>query len=57
MDNSGTKKEGVSLTYKKFEGYTPLFVYIGQEGYWLNLDFRPGKRHSQCEGTRDEYAP
>jgi hypothetical protein len=51
MDNSGTKKEGVSLTYKKVEGYAPLFIYIGQEGYWLNLDFRPGKSHSQCEGT------
>ena len=51
MDNSDTKKEGVSLTYKKFEGYAPLFVYIGQEGYWLNLDFRQGNRHSQCEGT------
>ena len=51
MDNSGTKKEGVSLTYKKVEGYAPLFVYIGQEGYWLNMDFRPGKSHSQCEGT------
>ena len=51
MDNSGTKKEGVSLTYKKFEGYSPLFVYVGQEGYWLDLDFRPGNRHSQCEGT------
>jgi len=51
MDNSGTKKEGVSLTYKMFEGYAPLFVYIGQEGYWLNLDFRPGSQHSQTEGT------
>ena len=51
MDNSGTKKEGVSLTYKKFEGYSPLMVYIGQEGYWLDLDFRPGSAHSQCKGT------
>lgn len=51
MDNSGTKKEGVSPTYKKTEGYAPLFVYIGREGYLLNLDFREGRRHSQCEGT------
>lgn len=51
MDNSGTKKEGVSRTYKQFDGYSPLFVYVGQEGYMLNLDFREGKQHSQCEGT------
>jgi hypothetical protein len=51
MDNSGTKKEGVNRTYKQFDGYAPLFVYIGQEGYMLNLDFREGSSHSQCEGT------
>jgi len=51
MDNSGTSKEGVSCTYKNFDGYSPLFVYVGQEGYMLNLDFREGKKHSQCDGT------
>jgi len=51
MDNSGTNKEGVNCTYKKFNGYSPLFIYIGQEGYMLNLDFREGKQHSQCDGT------
>lgn len=55
MDNSGTKKEGVNRTYKQFDGYAPLFVYIGQEGYMLNLDFREGSRHSQCEGTLDFF--
>lgn len=51
MDNSGSNKEGVSYTYKNFNGYAPLFIYIGQEGYMLNLDFREGKQHSQCDGT------
>ena len=51
MDNSGTSKEGVNCTYKNFDGYSPLFVYVGQEGYMLNLDFREGKQHSQCDGT------
>jgi hypothetical protein len=51
MDNSGSNKEGVSCTYKKINGYAPLFFYIGQEGYMLNLDFREGKQHSQCAGT------
>ena len=28
MDNSKTKKEGVSLIYRSFEGYQPIFAYI-----------------------------
>ena len=47
MDNSGTKKEGVSLTYKKSEGYSPLRVYIEQEGNWLNMYFRLSSCYSQ----------
>lgn len=33
FDNSGTKKEGVSRTYKGFDGYSPFIAYLGQEGY------------------------
>src|SRR5665811_1828273 len=33
MDNSGSKKEGVSYTYKGFNGYAPLAAYLGQEGW------------------------
>lgn len=33
MDNSGSKKEGVSYTYKEFEGFAPIMAYIGTEGY------------------------
>ena len=29
MDNSKTKKEGVSHTYKGFDGYAPMMAYIG----------------------------
>jgi len=32
FDNSGTKKEGVSWTYKKVEGYAPIFASLGEEG-------------------------
>ena len=32
FDNSGTRKEGVSFTYKKVDGYAPLFAHIGTEG-------------------------
>ncbi len=35
MDNSGTKKEGVSYTYKGFNGYAPLAAYLGEEGWCL----------------------
>jgi hypothetical protein len=50
MDNSKTKKEGVSCTYKKFFGYHPIFAYIGKEGYMLDCELRPGSQHCQ-EGT------
>ena len=32
FDNSGTKREGVSWTYLKFDGYNPWFAYLGNEG-------------------------
>lgn len=47
MDNSGSKKEGVSMTYKMVDGFAPIFVYMGQEGYLINLEFREGKTHCQ----------
>lgn len=47
MDNSKTKKEGVSRTYKGFDGYAPIFAYIGREGYAVNAELRIGKQHSQ----------
>jgi hypothetical protein len=50
FDNSDTKKEGVSWTYKKFDGYAPIFAYVGEEGYLANLELRPGSDHSQ-KGT------
>ncbi len=50
FDNSNTKKEGVSWTYKKVDGYAPIFGYVGQEGYLANLELRPGSDHSQ-KGT------
>jgi len=50
LDNSKTKKEGVSWTYKKFDGYAPIFAYVGEEGYLTNLELRPGSDHSQ-KGT------
>jgi hypothetical protein len=47
MDNSKTKKEGVSRTYRKFDGFHPIFAYIGKEGYMLDCELRPGNQHCQ----------
>jgi hypothetical protein len=51
FDNSNTKKEGVSWTYKKVDGYAPIFAYVGEEGYLANLELRPGSVHCQ-KGTK-----
>lgn len=51
MENSNSNKEGVSMTYKKVMGYAPIFVYLGAEGYLLNLEFREGKQHCQAGTT------
>jgi hypothetical protein len=49
FDNSKTKKEGVSRTYKGVDGYAPIFAYLGAEGYLVNAELREGKQHSQKE--------
>ena len=52
FDNSDTKKQGVSWTYKKVDGFAPIFAYLGAEGYLLNCQLRDGRQHSQ-EGAPD----
>lgn len=47
FDNSKTKKEGVSRTYKGDDGFAPILAYIGREGYQVNVEFREGSQHSQ----------
>jgi hypothetical protein len=47
LDNSGSCKEGVSYTYKGYDGFTPMAAYLGQEGWCLELELRAGKQHSQ----------
>ena len=49
-DNSKTKKEGVSRTYKGCDGYAPMHAYIGTPGYFINTELRTGSQHSQ-KGT------
>lgn len=53
FDNSDTKKEGVSYTYKKFDGYAPIFAYLGLEGYCVNTELREGSQH--CQKNTPEF--
>ena len=52
QDNSGSHKEGVSWTYQNYDGYAPMFVYIGTYGYMLANELRPGSQH--CQNGRTE---
>lgn len=47
QDNSCTEKEGVSYTYKGMDGYAPIGAYLGQEGWCLEIELRPGSQHCQ----------
>ena len=49
FDNSKTKKEGVSRTYKGFDGYAPIMAYIGIESYFVNTQMHIGNQHCQKE--------
>lgn len=52
LDNSGSKKEGVSWTYKNHDGYAPIFAYLGTHGYMLNCELRPGSQHSNKDALK-----
>jgi len=47
MDNSGTKKQGVSRTYQGFDGFSPIAAYLALEGWLLEIEHREGSQHSQ----------
>lgn len=47
MDNSDTKKEGVSRTYRNFDGYLALAAYLANEGWLIECPLFPGSQHPQ----------
>ena len=49
FNNSKTKKEHVSWTYKGFDGYNPMFGYIGEEGWCITAELHPGSWNGQNE--------
>jgi len=49
LDNSRTRKDGVSRTYAGTDGFAPIAGYLGQEGWCLSLELRDGCWHSAKE--------
>ncbi len=47
LDNSNSKKEGVSCTYKLHDGYAPMFMYLRQEGYMLGCEYSIHRQEHQ----------
>ena len=45
LDNSGSRKEEVGVTYKNVVGYAPIFAHLGGDGYLLASELRPGTQH------------
>jgi hypothetical protein len=55
LDNSGSHKENVSWTYQNYDGYAPIFAYLGTRGHMLANELRPGNQHCQ-KGTTEFVA-
>ena len=47
MDNSKSHKDGVSRTYKGFDGYAPPMAYIGTEGFLADTELHEGSQNCQ----------
>lgn len=47
LDNSKSRKESISHTYKGFDGYAPIMAYVGTEEYLVNVELREGRQHCQ----------
>ena len=52
MDNSDSKKEKCSRTYRNFDGFLFLPAYLGVEGWMVNGHLLPGSQHPQKEFTQ-----
>ena len=53
MNNSGSKKEGVSRTYRGYWGYAPIFAWLARDGYLINVELRKGSQH--CQDNTPEF--
>ena len=48
-DNSRTKKEHAGRTYQGFDGYNPMKVYLGEEGWCITAELRTNTFNGQNE--------
>ena len=53
LDNSKSHKEEVGFTYKGCDGFSPMFAYLGNHGYMLDCEMRPGVQH--CQNHTPEF--
>lgn len=44
LDNGKTHKEGVSRTDHGYDGYVQIEAYLGEEGWCVGPELRPGER-------------
>jgi len=49
LRNDRSEKEDAGYTYQRTVGFAPLALYLGSEGYLLELALRPGTQHSALE--------
>ncbi|MGI6354213.1 MAG: IS1380 family transposase [Lentisphaeria bacterium] len=47
FEDTASHNEGVSATYRKVNGYAPIFCYAGREGFMVANELRPGSQHSE----------
>ena len=47
LEDAASRKEGVSMTYHRVNGFAPIFAYAGREGYMVAAELRPGSQHSE----------
>ena len=46
LEDTASRKEGISRTYHNVDGYAPIFCHAGSEGYMVANELRPGRQHS-----------
>jgi hypothetical protein len=47
MDNTGSHRENIGRTYKGCDGFAPIMSNLGEEGFLLHHELRPGVQHCQ----------
>ncbi len=46
-NSTAKKRECIGFTYKLVLGFSPAYLYIGKDGYMLDVELRPGEQHCQ----------